>query len=102
MSPNRVRSQPSPRSAHGSWMMHVHQHDVPADPLPFVMLDTSPRPVGCSELAFRELMKRQRPDWFAAGPKSTEIGCHLPAWLSNWLSKRPSSGSPSGSSRDRA
>ena len=25
MSPSRVRSQPSPRSAHGSWMMHVHR-----------------------------------------------------------------------------
>ena len=57
MSPSRVRSQPSPRSAHGSWMMHVHPHDALADPLPFVMRDTSSRPVGCSGLAFRELIQ---------------------------------------------
>ena len=31
-------------------MMHVHPHDALADPLPFVMQDTSPRPVGCSGL----------------------------------------------------
>src|SRR5690349_10969348 len=29
--PKRVRSQLSPRSAHGSWMMHVHPHDALAD-----------------------------------------------------------------------
>ena len=57
MSPSRVRSQPSPRSAHGSWMMHVHPHDALADPLPFVMRDTSSLPVGCSGLAFRELIQ---------------------------------------------
>ncbi len=55
MSPSRVRSQPSPRSAHGTWTAHVHPDDAPADPLPFVMRDTSSRPVGCSGLAFREL-----------------------------------------------
>ncbi len=27
-------------------MMHVHPHDALADPLPFVMQDASPRPVG--------------------------------------------------------
>ena len=43
MSPSRVRSQPSPRSAHGSWMTHVRPHDALADPLPFVMRDTSLR-----------------------------------------------------------
>ena len=32
MSPSRVHSQPSPRSAHGSWIMHVHSHDALADP----------------------------------------------------------------------
>ena len=32
-------------------MMHVHPHDALADPLPFVMQDASPRPVGCSGLA---------------------------------------------------
>ncbi len=57
MSPNRVRSQPSPRSAHGFWMMYVHPHDALAGPLPFVMRDTSSRPVGCSGLAFRELIQ---------------------------------------------
>jgi hypothetical protein len=36
-------------------MMHVHPHDALADPLPFVMRDTSSRPVGCSGLPFREL-----------------------------------------------
>ena len=55
MTPSRVRSQPSPRSAHGSWMMNVHPHDGFADPLLFVMRDTSSRQVGCSGLAFREL-----------------------------------------------
>jgi hypothetical protein len=35
-------------------MMHVHPLDALADTLPFVMLDTSSRPVGCSGLAFRE------------------------------------------------
>ena len=28
------------RSAHGSWMMHVHPHAALADPLAFVMQDT--------------------------------------------------------------
>ena len=36
-------------------MMHVLPHDALADPLPFVMRDTSPRPVGCSGRAFRKL-----------------------------------------------
>ena len=57
MSPSRVRSQSSPRLAHGSWMMHVHPHDALADPLPFVMRDTSSLSVGCSGLAFRELIQ---------------------------------------------
>ncbi len=57
MSPSRVRSQPSPRSAHGTLMMHVHPHAALADTLPFVMRDTSPRPAGCSGLAFRELIQ---------------------------------------------
>jgi hypothetical protein len=55
MSPSRVRSQPSPKSAYGTWTTHVHPHDALADPLPFVMRGTSPRPVVCSRLAFREL-----------------------------------------------
>ena len=55
MSPSRVRSQLSPRSAHGSWTMQAHPYDALADPPPFGMQDTSPRPVGCSGLAFREL-----------------------------------------------
>ena len=57
MNPSRARYTPSPRSAHGSWMMHVHPHDALADPLPFGMPDTSLRPVGCSGLAFRELIQ---------------------------------------------
>jgi hypothetical protein len=56
MSPRRVRPQASPKSAHGSWMMHVHPHDALADPPPFVTRDTSSLPVGCSGLAFRELI----------------------------------------------
>ena len=56
MSPSRVRSQPSPRSAHGFWMRHVRRHDALVDRLPFMMPDTSSRPVGCSGLAFRELI----------------------------------------------
>jgi hypothetical protein len=70
MSPNRVRSQPSPRSAHGTWMMHVHPHDALADPLPFGMQDASPRPVGCSGLAFRELT----PPTLTAGASWTWTG----------------------------
>src|ERR1700722_17712990 len=38
-------------------MTHVHPHDALADPLPFVMRDTSPLPVGCSGLAFRECIQ---------------------------------------------
>ena len=38
-------------------MMHVHPHAALADTLPFVMLDISSRPVGCSDLAFRELIQ---------------------------------------------
>jgi hypothetical protein len=37
--------------------MHVHPHDALADPLPFVMRDTSSLPVGCSGLAFRQLIQ---------------------------------------------
>ena len=57
MSPSRAHSQPSPKSAHGTWTTHVHPHDALADPLPFGMRDTSSRPVGCSGLAFRELIQ---------------------------------------------
>ena len=56
MSPSRVRSQPSPRSAHGFWIRHVRRHDALADPLLFVMRGTSSLPVGCSGLTFRELI----------------------------------------------
>ena len=57
MSPSRVHSQASPRSAHGSWTMHVHPHDALGDPLPFVMRDSSSLPVGRSGLVFRELVQ---------------------------------------------
>jgi hypothetical protein len=57
MSPSRFRAQPLPRSAHGSWMTHVHPHDALADTLPFVMPDTSSRPAGSSGPAFRELIQ---------------------------------------------
>ena len=33
MSPSRIPAQPSPRPAHGSWMTHVHPHDLLADTL---------------------------------------------------------------------
>ena len=56
MSPSRVRSQPSPRSAHGFWIRHVRRHDALVDRLPFMVPDTWLRPVGCSGLAFRELI----------------------------------------------
>ena len=70
MNPNRVRSQPSPRSAHGPWMKHVNPHDALADPLPFVVRDASSRPVGYSGLAFRELIQptlRARASWTWTG-----------------------------------
>lgn len=35
-------------------MMHVHPHDALADPLPFVMQDASPRPLGLLRSGFRE------------------------------------------------
>ena len=57
MRPSRVRSQPSPRSAHGSWMMHGHPHNALADPLPFVIRHASSLSVGSSGLAFRELIQ---------------------------------------------
>ena len=57
MNPSRVRSLPSPRSAHGPWMKHVHPHDAFADLLPFVIRDTSSFTVGCSCLAFREFIQ---------------------------------------------
>ncbi len=38
-------------------MMHVHPHDALADPLPFVMRDTSSLPVGCSGRALCELIQ---------------------------------------------
>jgi len=57
MNSSWVRSQPSPRSGHGSWIMHLHPHDALADPLPFGMQDTWSLPVGCSGLAFRELIQ---------------------------------------------
>ena len=56
MSPSRVRSQPSPRSAHGFWIKQLPEHDVLPHPLPFDGADTWLRPVGCSGLAFCELI----------------------------------------------
>ncbi len=50
MSPSRVRSQPSPRSAHGFWIKQLPEHDVLLHPLPFDGADTWLRPVGCSGL----------------------------------------------------
>jgi group II intron reverse transcriptase/maturase len=50
--------------------MHVHPHDALADPLPFVMRDTSSLPVGCSGLAFRELIQptlTARASWTRTG-----------------------------------
>jgi hypothetical protein len=38
-------------------MMHVHPQEALADPLTFVMEDTSSLPVGSSGLAFRELIQ---------------------------------------------
>ena len=35
-------------------MTHMHPHDALTGPLPFVMLDTTPRPAGRYGLAFRE------------------------------------------------
>jgi hypothetical protein len=55
MNPSRVRSQPSPRSAHGPWMKHVNPHDALADAPPLAMRDTSSLRVSCSGLFFREL-----------------------------------------------
>ena len=52
-----VRSQLSPRSAHGSWMTCASTDDALADPLPFVIRDASLRPVGCSGLALSELIQ---------------------------------------------
>ena len=40
MSPTRVRSLPSPRSAHGPWMEQVKPDDAISDPLPSVTLGT--------------------------------------------------------------
>ena len=71
MSPSRARSQPSPKSAHGTRTTHVHPHDALADPLPFGMQDTSLRPVGCSGLAFCELIQptlTARAPWTWSGP----------------------------------
>ena len=56
MSPSRIHSQPSPRSAHGFWIKHLHEHDALPDPLPLTVPDTWLRPVGCSGLAFCELI----------------------------------------------
>ena len=55
MNPNRVRSQPSPRSAHGPWMKHVNSKDAFADRLPVLMREASSLLVRCSGLVFREL-----------------------------------------------
>ncbi len=55
MSPSRVGSQPSPRSAHGTWTTHVRAHDAVADPLPLTVPDTSLCPVGWSGPAIHEL-----------------------------------------------
>ena len=54
MSPSLAHSQPLPKSAHRTLTTHVH---ALADPLPFGMQDASLRPVGCSGLAFRELIQ---------------------------------------------
>lgn len=54
MSPSRVHSQPSPKSAHDPWTTHVHPHGALQTRLPFGMQATSPRPVGCAGLAFRK------------------------------------------------
>ena len=56
MSPNRVRSQPSPRSVHGSWIKQLREHDALVDPMPLTVPDTWLRPAGCSGLAFCELI----------------------------------------------
>jgi hypothetical protein len=55
MSPSRAHSQPSPKSAHGTWTMHVDRHDALADPLPVLMSEASSLPVSCSGPIFREL-----------------------------------------------
>ena len=70
MSPSRVRSQPSPRSAHGFWMGQLREHDALVDPLPFVLRDTPSLPVGCSGLAFGEFIQptlTARPFWTWTG-----------------------------------
>ena len=56
MSPSRVRSQPSPRWAHGCWTKQVREHDALVDPLPLTVPDTWLRPVGCSGPVFCELI----------------------------------------------
>jgi hypothetical protein len=55
-------------------MMHVHPLDALADTLPFVMLGTSPRPVGCSGLAFRE--PRAGPVTRIVSHSKTVTPCH--------------------------
>jgi hypothetical protein len=55
MSPSRAHSQPSQKSAHGTWTTHVHLHDALADPLPVLMREASSLPVGCSGPGCREL-----------------------------------------------
>ena len=70
MNSNRVRSQPSPRSAHGPWMKHVNSNDALADRLPVLMRDTSLLPVSCSGLVFRELSQptlTARISWTSTG-----------------------------------
>jgi hypothetical protein len=59
----------------GSWMMHVHPHDALADPLPFVMQDASPRPVGLLRSGFRELIQptlTARASWTWTGLVKTD------------------------------
>ena len=46
MSPNRVRSQPAPKSAHGSWIKQLREHDALADPMPLTVPDTLFAPGG--------------------------------------------------------
>jgi hypothetical protein len=54
MSPNWVRQPHEP--AHGSWIKQLREHYALVDPLQLTVPDTSLRPVGCSGLAFRELI----------------------------------------------
>ena len=71
MKPNRGRSQPLPRSAHGPWMKYVNSDDAFADWLPGLMKEAASLPVRCSGLDFREL--RQPPLTARISPTSTGL-----------------------------